>query len=202
MTNRPSSSTQVLTPLEPYEPWRVGPRHRGPRRRRSRRWLVSLLVGLLASSATALVLKLGESPSGKMSSAAIPDAKTGVIERPSVMPSRVAATPTPDRPRHHEARRDHHGHRRTYVPTHPAMPQTSATDSRYASRSETEARRAEHEARRDSRARPSRQRPLPRRHVRSHKTPAWVRPECRRRFPHDSTRQAACVAALRSYFSR
>ncbi|WP_344284226.1 hypothetical protein [Actinomadura napierensis] len=32
--------------------------------------------------------------------------------------------------------------------------------------------------------------------------PSWIGPECRRRFPGDPARQAACVAALNGYYRK
>ncbi|MDL4820532.1 hypothetical protein [Actinomadura opuntiae] len=53
-----------------------------------------------------------------------------------------------------------------------------------------------------------RPRPAPRPHV-PHKprtarpaAPSWIGPECRRRFPGDPARQAACVSALTRYYGR
>ncbi|MWA05026.1 hypothetical protein F8568_032625 [Actinomadura sp. LD22] len=53
-----------------------------------------------------------------------------------------------------------------------------------------------------------RPRPAPQPHVPSKPrtarpaAPSWIGPECRRRFPADPARQAACVAALTSYYAK
>ncbi|MER6814300.1 hypothetical protein ABT299_33935 [Spirillospora sp. NPDC000708] len=60
---------------------------------------------------------------------------------------------------------------------------------------------------RSPRPRP-RPRPAPRPHVPSKPrtarpaAPSWIGPECRRRFPGDPARQAACVAALTRYYAK
>lgn len=188
----PSPSPEARPPLEPYEPWRVAPRRRRHQRQHRRRWLVSAVTGVLASSAAALALALAghshttPSPAGE-------DIAPGVIKRPRPSTSADPARPAPSPPRHQEPSHEGRRHQRL-----------DASPSALTAQTSTPARHNVANLRRDTRSPRHGAHARPRHHKAAHsrKPPAWIGRECRRRFPHDRTRLAACNGALHSYFSR
>lgn len=189
----PSSAPQERSPFEPHEPWLVGTRHQRPDRQRRRRWLLPVVAGALASSAAALVLTLGGHSHTTAARPTARDMTTGAINppqpRPSTGPTRAVPHPSRHQPPDQEARR----HRRVNVSPHPFMAPPPAPARRNGPTVRRDIGKPRHVAH---------SRPWHRKSAHSHRTPAWVGPECRRRFPHDRTRQAACITALHNYFSR
>lgn len=185
--------------LEPDEPWRVEPRvsHRRPR---DRRWAAPVVIGgLVAVAGLTGMLQLGHWPNSRAPSnsaqpvsaetrVAAPSAPEVVARHPVSTPS---ASPHPQRPAVHDG--GHHaGRTDTAPPTPDFMSRSEPRKPRFRAPGEKPRERAD------------RLRPRSGKHVyesrRGRRTPAWVRKECRRRFPDDRTRQAACVWALRGYF--
>lgn len=189
----PSSAPQERSPFEPREPWLVSPRHRCPDRQQLRRWLLPVIAGALATSAAALVLTLGGHSHTTASLPAARDMTTAAISPPQPRPSSGPTRATPHPSRHQPPAREARRHRRVYLSPHPFMAQTPAPARRNGPALRRETGKPRHGAH---------SRPRPRKSAHSHRTPAWVGPECRRRFPHDRTRRAACIAALHSYFRR
>jgi hypothetical protein len=192
----PSSAPRERPPFEPYEPWLVGPRQQRPDRQRRRRWLLPVVAGALASSAAALALTLA-GHSHKTPSPTNDDITTGAIQRTQPSSSADPARPAPSSPRHQEPSQEARRHQRPDASPSASTAQTPTSARHNAANLRRETGKPRHGTHGRPHARP-------RHHKAAHsrKPPAWVGHECRRRFPHDRTRQAACIAALHSYFSK
>lgn len=188
-------------PLEPDEPWRIKPRsshRRSPAR--NRKWMAAAIAGAIIATGAVTAFKLG----GWSTAKARPTSAATHAQGPRALAPRPAtpgpsSTPNRKAPQQHRFPRTSSPHRSAVVPA--GKPPRTETASRHhwtpdqprARRTHRTSSHAVHHSRRSTHS--SRPRP-------KHQTPKWVGTECRRRFPHDSTRQAACNAALHNYFSR
>lgn len=202
----PASGGRILP--EPYEPWRIKPRHRHRRAPvRNRRWVAVTIAGAVIASGVVTAFELGRwstvnaRPAGAAAGAWAPQ-----VAAPG------PATPSPSTAPNHKTTEQHRFSRkatprqRTTVPALRPPRTDSASRHRW---TPNQPRTTPHQPRtiRTHRTsshviRHSGQPARSHRPRRKDRTPKWVGSECRRRFPHDSTRQGACNAALHNYFSR
>jgi hypothetical protein len=195
----PASGGRI--PPEPDEPWRIKPRHRHRRSPvRNHKWIAVTVAGAVIATGAVTAFELGRwstvnaRPAGTAAQAWEPQVATP-----------QPATPSPSTAPNHKTTEQHRFSRkatprqRTTIPA-PRPPRTdSASRHRWAPNQPRTTRRDKTSS---HAIRHSGQRTHPHRPRRKDRTPKWVGSECRRRFPHDSTRQAACNAALHNYFSR
>lgn len=174
------------------EPWLI-PRDR---RRRTRRGVMLGAAGALAAGALVTVgAVVTFSSSGPVSRttrhpSTVSSPAPGVQgdQGRLVTPPSMEGSPSrqPPRPRSGDAKRGGGPGRIQSTPSEPAPAPTRTR--RHPRGGKKQGHRAPEHSRPETGAPRRPQRP-----------PGWVRAECRRRFPHDATRQAACVAAVRGY---
>lgn len=203
-----SSATGTRAPAETDEPWRVKPRRRRRRRtKRGRQWLLPVAACVLGATCTAAMLQLCGSPASEPSQPmSRPVQGTGAVgagtqQGASSAPSAVGQRPAPAETRHAAPRQTsgHDGGQRA-ADEPAARPRLGVAAQQTPKAKAPRPRLTEHH----ERGRPQHGRSHAPQHTREprkvHQPPAWVTGECRRRFPHDGTRQSACVAALKGYF--
>ncbi|MFV2172917.1 hypothetical protein [Actinomadura sp. LOL_011] len=181
-------------PPEPDEPWRVAP---SPRRRRRRLLVPALSVAAVAVGAGVLYAASPPGAPAARRPAGSPDAW---LNRDRPPPGPVLARPgSPAAP---DARRPGRDPRPTSggggAGPSPAVPSPAVPSPAVRPRGPAPKAGAGDGAG-DGRARerPRANRPRTRRPPRADGTPAWMKDECRRRYPSDETRRDACVKVLR-----
>lgn len=200
-----SSTTGAHAPANPDEPWRVKPRRRHRRRtERCRRWLIPLVAGVLGAACTAAILQFSGSsasePTHPAQGTGAGDA--GTQHGASPAPSAVGQRPVPAKSGHAAPRQkpSANGRGSRAVDEPAARPRLGVAAQQTPKARAPRPRPTEHH----EHGRPQHGRSHAPQHTRKprkvHQPPAWVTGECRRRFPHDGTRQSACVAALKGYF--
>ena len=195
--NNLDAAPHARVPPEPDEPWRVRPRRRHRRHSPRRRWAAPAISAALAALGTAAILQLSDTASPQPP----PSTYTASTENqdPQPGPSPATQTLTSDQPGKTQHQPQHDAQ---HPPSaHKTPPPDRARSSRQRPNAAPSSMAKQQHAT-PQHPRPRTHRPRAHRPRSPHPAPAWVRIECRRRFPHDTTSQAACITAVRNYLNR